>query len=537
MQTYITKYIHPLRHQSFLIVLFAAFMFQSCLLFAQTPSYPVKNVNGVECIVYKVQPAEGFYRISKNFNTTEAEIRAINPQITDGLKVGMEIYIPVKKEHKTDKNYIEHIVEKKQTIFRIRKMYNITEEELIAMNPHLKQNSLRTGEILKIPLPEKQTTSVDAKKEESKSAATQNNNQVEKKETIEHKQDKKVTIDNIRLKKPDNLNIAFLLPFMLDQKQDASDKRFIEFYTGALIAIKQAKEEGTNFRIHTFDTEKSDLKIMEILQDSNLTTMDLIVGPAFSNQISVIGDFARMHRVKTLIPFSSKIIDIETNPYLYQFNPGQDTELKKLQEIIQYEGNKTNFIFAELNNTSPNDDNFALLRSLKQLMQSENLSFKTVYLHPDSLHHIRQALNPLRENIVFFNTGRINNLSVYLSELKRLSASVNLKIYEPFSWRNSKLEKPRSFYLSVFKNEYPETAYEQYTNEFSSLFDWTPSSELPRYDLLGYDLMRYFIREILTTKDSPAEGYPMREGIQSNLKFEKAAATGGYINRLINHYE
>lgn len=156
MQTYITKYIHPLRHQSLLIMLLSAFMLQSCLLFAQTPSYPVKNVNGIECIVYKVQPAEGFYRISKNFNTTEAEIRAVNPQITDGLKAGMEIYIPVQQKTKTEKNYIEHLVEKKQTIFRIRKMYNITEEELIEMNPHLKQNSLRTGEILKIPLPKKE---------------------------------------------------------------------------------------------------------------------------------------------------------------------------------------------------------------------------------------------------------------------------------------------------------------------------------------------------------------------------------------------
>lgn len=536
MQTYITKYIHSLRHQSFLIVLFTAFMFQSCLLFAQTPSYPVKNVNGVECIVYKVQPAEGFYRISKNFNTTEAEIRAINPQITDGLKAGMEIYIPLQQKAKAQKDYIEHQVEKKQTIFRIRKMYNITEEALIEMNPHLKDNKLRTGEILKIPLPKKEITSEDVNLKEVELPTAQNTNYQGKKESADQMQ-RKESIDNIRTKTPKNLNIAFLLPFMLDQKQEASDKRFIEFYTGALIAIKQAKENGTNFNIHTFDAEKSDLKIMEILQDSNLTTMDLIVGPAFSNQISVIGDFARMNKVKTLIPFSSKIIDIETNPYLYQFNPGQDTELKKLQEIIQYEGTKTNFIFAELSHISPNDDNFVLFRSLKQLMQSGDLSYKTVYLNPDSLQHIRQALNPLKENIVFFNTGRISNLSVYLSELKRLSASVNLKIYEPFSWRNSKLEKPRSFYLSVFKNEYPESAYEKYTNEFSSLFDWTPSSELPRYDLLGYDLMQYFIREVLTTKNSPAESYPTREGIQSNLRFEKVTATGGYINRLINHYE
>lgn len=520
-------------------MLLTAFMLQSCMLFAQTPSYPVKKINGVECIVYTVQPSEGFYRISKNLNTTEAEIRAINPQITDGLKVGMEIYIPVKNEHKTEKNYIEHIVEKKQTIFRIRKMYHITEEELIEMNPHLKQNSLRTGETLKIPLPKKEIAinRESDKKEETKSSINQNGNQAVKKEVTDQKQDKKPNTETVRLKRPENLNIAFLLPFMLDQKQEPSDKRFIEFYTGALIAIKQAKEEGTNFQIHTFDTEKSDVKIMEILQDSNLTKMDLIIGPAFSNQISLMGDFARMNKIKTLIPFSSRIIDIETNPYIYQFNPGQEAELQKLQEIIQSEANRTNFIFAELNHISPNDDGLLLFRSLKQQMQSANIPFQSLYLIPDSLHHIRQVLNPLKDNIVFFNTTRINNLSVYLRELKRLSASVNLKIYEPFSWRNSKLEKPRSFYLSVFKNEYPEITYEQYFNEFSSLFDWTPSSELPRYDLLGFDLMQYFIREVSTLKNPPADSYPLHEGIQSNLKFEKAARTGGYINRFINHYE
>lgn len=534
MQTYIIKYIYPLRHQSLLIMLLSTFMLQSCLLFAQTPSYPIKNVNGVECIVYKVQPAEGFYRISKNFNTSEAVLREFNPHIIDGLKVGMEIVIPVSKEKEIEKSYIEHIVEKKQTIFRIRKMYDISEDELIAMNPHLKDNPLRTGETLKIPILNKET----GKKDAYKTTADKNTNkQQAEQHTPEKNPEKKTTVNNNNPKKPENLNIAFLLPFMLDQKQETSDKRFVEFYAGALIAIKQAKETGINFQIHTFDAERSDLKIMEILQDSNLSTMDLIVGPAFSNQISVVGDFARIHKVKTLIPFSSKIIDIETNPYIFQFNPGQEAELQKLQEIINAEANHTNFVFAEINHVSSSDDGLILYRSLKDYMQRNDIAFQSLTLNSDSIAQIRTALNPLKDNMVFFNTSRINNLSVYLNEFKRLSASVNLMIYEPFSWRNSKLEKPKSFYLSVFKNEYPELPYEAYFKEFSGLFDWTPSSELPRYDLLGYDLMQYFINNVLSSKTLQNDTFPFQEGIQSNLKFEKAARNGGYINRLIYLYE
>lgn len=539
MQTYFIKYIYPLRRLSLLIVLFSTFLFHSCLLFAQTPSYPVKIVNGVECIVYKVLPAEGFYRISKNFNTSETEIREFNPHITDGLKAGMEIYIPVKQQKTEEHNYIEHVVEKKQTIFRIRKMYNITEDELIEMNPHLKQNKLRTGEILKIPLTKKNNNIElkSEKKEETKLSDDKNQiNQTVKQTTPEKNQIKKLA-DNNQYKKPDSLKIAFLLPLMLDQKQEASDRRFIEFYSGALIAIKQAKEDGIHFQIHTFDVEKSDLKIMEILQDSNLINMDLIVGPAFSNQISVVGDFARINKIKTLIPFSSKIFDLEINPYIYQFNPGQDTELQKLQEFILSEGIDANYIFAELSHINPSDDSFVFFRSMQQYLQSHDLPFYSLRLDPDSLHHIRQVLNPMKENIIFFNTSRINNVSVYLRELKRLSETVNLKIYEPYSWRNSKLEKPGSIYLSVFKDEYPASVYEQYMNVFTSLFHWTPTSELPRYDLLGYDLMQYFIQEVMTNNSLPQKAYPLKEGIQSNLKFEKISENGGYINRFINHYE
>lgn len=99
------------------------------------------------------------------------------------------------------------------------------------------------------------------------------------------------------------------------------------------------------------------------------------------------------------------------------------------------------------------------------------------------------------------------------------------------------MEKPGSIYLSVFKDEYPASVYEQYMNVFTSLFHWTPTSELPRYDLLGYDLMQYFIQEVMTNNSLPQKAYPLKEGIQSNLKFEKISESGGYINRFINHYE
>lgn len=44
-----------------------------------------------------------------------------------------------------------HVVKKRETIFRISRNYNISQTELIAANPELKYNKLKQGDIIKIP--------------------------------------------------------------------------------------------------------------------------------------------------------------------------------------------------------------------------------------------------------------------------------------------------------------------------------------------------------------------------------------------------
>lgn len=532
----------PLKNSPFMYFLMILLVISQSV-FALDKPYPKQEVNGVLCYVYKVQPSEGFFRVSQNFGTNETELKQFNPQLTDGLKVGMEIFIPVKnpdgsyvgvqpkmEPQDNTTEYLLHEVERRQTIFRIRRLYDITEEELIEHNPQIKDRSIQVGEKLRIPIkkdPKTDKNSVQSVK------STDNQAQDSVKSggllSVFHKDNKKQSSDSVR--------IAFLLPLMLDQKPDPSDSRFVEFYAGALVAIQEAKMNGKKISVHTFDTEKSDLKLMEILRDSILTKVDIIIGPAYAAQVSLIGDFARMHRIRTIIPFSSRIFDLNTNPYIYQFNPGQEEELRKLQEILRTERELNNIIFAELPSSNPNDDAFLLTHQLKLFLNNNNIHFRTVTLDELYKDNLRPLLNPTKENIVFFNTSRINSLREYLVGTNSYTNSVRVKIYEPYSWRNSNLEKPRSFYLSVFKDEYPVALYENYLQQFTQLFNWQPAYESPRYDLLGYDLTQYYLKVLHNNSSMPETAYPPFEGIQSMLKFEKSSPRGGYINRQLNHYE
>jgi LysM repeat protein len=521
-------------HNKNFLVIIATFWLISLYSAAQIHNLPIKTVNGIECYVYRVQKGEGFYRIGKNFETTEAVIRSLNPQIGESLQEGTELFIPVNKSAKNNPGFILHTVEKRQTIFGICKIYEISQEQLLELNPHLANNTVREGEILKIPI-KKEETVADIQKTDNRPALKPEIKEAVSESTARTNQ--ATTVLPKPTRRPDTLKIAFLLPFMLDQKADPSDSRFTEFYAGALIAIRDAKNKGMSFEIYSYDTEKTDVKLMEVLRQNPLDKMDLIIGPVYSSQVSVIGDFARMNRIKTLIPFTSRVIDLDTNPYIFQFNPSQEVEIRKLQEILQGDAANLNIIFADIPNVSSLDDGMVLTQSLKNFLAKNRIQYHSILFGDGYQANLQQVLSKTKENVLFFNTNRVNQAGVYMKDLIPLSASHEFKIYEPYAWRSSKIEKPRSFYLSFFRDEFPEKEYQDYLTSFFELYNWIPNNDFPRYDLLGYDLLSYFINTIVTTEVNGRQLFPVHEGIQSDIQFEKATERGGYINKQLYHFE
>lgn len=504
----------------------------------QDSEYPVVFVDGNHFYEYTVQVREGFFRLRVKFGLSEDEIIRLNPHAKDGLQAGMKLLIPVSKEEvkkltSSKQQYIEHVVEKKQTIFRIRKMYSLTEEEMLEHNPQLRDRTLREGDVLKIPVKNADGYGTVAKSGQSEKQLTTPENKLTKKTDS---LGTKAIPPTIRARKQ-HYKIAFLLPFMLDQRNEASDSRFVEFYSGALLAIHQAKAKGRQIEVYTFDTEKSDLRMMEILTNDIMEEVDLIVGPAYSNHVPMVCDFARIHKINTIIPFTSRIFDLNNNPYLYQFNPGQEAELHKLFEVLTGEYRHTNLVLMENPYVATTDEGSQLVAQLKVLLRNAGREFRTLTVDPANTTALRNAVETQRENLFIFNTNRITTLSGQLRQLAQLSDSFAVKIYEPYAWKTSKTEKPSSFYLSIFRNEYPEKEYEDYMQLFASVFNWLPSTEHPRYDLLGFDLLNYYFASVDLPVDRKKQHYPVFEGIQSTILFEKTAERGGYINKQLNHFE
>lgn len=123
-----------------------------------------RQINSSEknIVEHLVLPGETLYSISKQFNVTESEILSYNPDAKN-LKAGSKIMIP---EAKTDDNkegetkvqinsdhYFEHVIGSGETMWGITHKYNVTDKELILLNPVLK-TGFPAGVVIKIPVHE-----------------------------------------------------------------------------------------------------------------------------------------------------------------------------------------------------------------------------------------------------------------------------------------------------------------------------------------------------------------------------------------------
>lgn len=118
---------------------------------AAVKDLPVKSVNGHLYHYYQIPAKETVYSVCYKLGVTKEELIRYNPAVEDGLKVGMTVYFPYDGDPavQTRTETVTHKVMKGETIFGISHKYGISEQQLMELNPFLK-NGLKAGQTLTI---------------------------------------------------------------------------------------------------------------------------------------------------------------------------------------------------------------------------------------------------------------------------------------------------------------------------------------------------------------------------------------------------
>lgn len=335
---------------------------------SEAPKTTTEKPSG-KATYHVVEAKETKYGIAKKYGMTVAELEQKNPEIVSNLPVGFKLVVsgqsaqtpvaeksnpretqsaetkPVvkateKREPETDESakqsesteivktykksgYANYEVKPKETMYSLTQSFDISQEELIALNPSLK-DGVKVGMILKVPgkgsiklIPASNTKFTDLSKSLSKN----------KKELVlllpfnaSKIQGDTLKTTSMRLKKDAFLNMT------------------LDFYAGALVAIDSARTLGLNVDVKIFDSQenKTSSNVVDLVTTNKLSESDAIIGPFYQQYVEKVAEMVADNNVAVISPLSKEIG--KSYPNLFQSMPSQEYAKNAMFDFMMGKG-------------------------------------------------------------------------------------------------------------------------------------------------------------------------------------------------------
>ena len=479
-----------------------------------------------------VKVKEGKWRIASSFGITVEELDALNPQVTNGLKVGDTINIPIKEVgtiNPVDDKYSYYKVLPKEGFFRLKLKLGLSQEELELLNPDLKTQGLKEGLLLKIPY----------NRSYLNTEVTSNN----------------VVNDSvIALGKPTNLlalvrnkdlkTIAFMLPFKLNtieldsvnetNNRIENDKLLnlsLEFYSGAEMALDSLKNLGFNLNVKVLDTQNKQSTCLEFIDGLISNKTDVVIGPFMPSNFNLVAKKLLVSNIPVVNPLTKKV-DLGHN--VFQSRP---SEMLLNQKIINYvKQDSTSHIVIIHDSKNIASKNSLKLAFPNATVVASRLNKKTK--EDDFFVYdldITKALKP-GKNIVFLETqkeGFVSNVSSILNSknnLKHLSVVLTTTDYNNAFQGDEVSNK----HLSQLNFTFPTIAKINNDNDNSNFieaykakYNETPSSFATR----GFDLTMDIVLRISSSETlyHSVKEVPLTQYVENKFSYTKSVL-GGFQN-------
>lgn len=422
-----------------------------------TPTKKVAAAENKTGRTHVVEAKETLYGISKQYNVSIEDLEKLNPEIKDGLQIGFSIKIPKEVVEKANKeevkpnaaiidlpvkpNRISYQVEPKETLYGISKKTGYSQEELIALNPSLKEG-VRDGMLLYFPASGKNSSAMK----------------------IKSSTDLNQTINTSKRKK-----LVLLMPFNISKIQsDTSSVRnrirndkflnmTLDFYSGALMAIDSAKVLGLNVDIKIFDSEetKNSSNVASIFKQSNFAGTDLVIGPFYQSNVETAAQLLIKDSISIISPLSK-----DTNavlPNVIQTIPSDIFMKNKMFDFMRMNGNN---IIAVVDTKK--------LSTRKYFAENQKnvrmVNFETIETTDNGL---KSLLEKGKKNYVVMDTENTYRIKMIINTLIAMQAEydIQLVILDP----NAKLDSDeiRIENLAQLKLMFPSTGKQVTENERS----------------------------------------------------------------------
>lgn len=541
-----------------------------------------------------LQPKQTIYGITKQYRISETDLRKLNPDLESHMKIGDEITLPlesikkygagqqavvptVKPEEKMVETPAvtasegEYIVQQKDNYYKISKQFDLTREELFALNPGLEEKGLKPGDKISVKKSGSGNESGADVFGESKNskAKMDSGNESSSTNTIAAADDYVtytvqqgdtvfsivnkfgISIDELIALNPelsrglkagmvlkikkldpayvkkngDALSVVVMLPFGYSTGETQYRTMALDFLTGAKLAIERNAGNGLKLDVKIVDSG-NEASFRNSLTQINPDNTDLIIGPFFKSNVVDVLDFTKNQKIPVVAPFAnspelynySSLIIVETNEQTYADKIVEEVKAtysdQKIYILADAKKENANYIKAGLEKVLKNP-NVVIVNSAADIQLDQNM--------------MTGQSAPVIAVLASDNDGvgeAFANKVIALSKEVQGVKAFSMHYVPAFDKKADDLVLANLVYLMDRKINTEGNFEKEILATYKSKYCKTP----PKYAIIGFDI----VNDMLTRENKKGEIFRQMNKVQTQLatKFEfvKSKANGAYVN-------
>lgn len=476
----------------------------------QNQDVPVVKRTDGEFYRYEVKAKETVYSLCRRFNITDQELLGFNPSLSEGLKKGQILFIPVKGSTVA----IPPVATEKSQVTLEKKKH--AGEKDLNVNDKAKTTAEKPGTTPLIVI--KKTVSQAAPAETSR--------------------ERRESIGNALIYSVEKPRVTLILPYSTTAAPTAN-QRYSEFYEGFLLAVDSLKNKGVSFEVQVLESDLTGESVKKILQDGKLDQTDMCIGGVSPEQISILSDWASKNQHTLVVPFSSKVQEIDTNPFIYQTITPYSHVYDRLVEFASKKAGVNTVVFLKTLTGDAGDPRMVLITKMKERFKALGISYKEVS-EDDAMTELSKVLSPTRHNLIIPTPCGLQESGSMLAKLSAFHNSnpeIALTLFGYPDWmalgkvQQKYLYELNALIYSNFYADMQQPVIKQFQVNFYKTYNHGLMNMFPKYGMMGYDVAASFIPrmifESLGVKDETLNLVPL----QSVFHFEKSNENGGQLNR------
>ena len=467
---------------------------------------------------YIVQPNDTKWRIAYIFGISIDELIKINPNIKDGISYGQTIMLPIKPKeemNRLDTDFFYYKIKPKEGYYRIEIKTGFNKLIVDSLNPFVVSEGLKKGMILKLP------NTLSSKLNVDKNLLLT----------------EKISLQDSVFKKK-KINIVYFLPFktsVIEFNSLEKTERFLkrrtltsialDFYSGSILAMEKAKKNGIDVDAKIFDTQNKKIEIQKHINSLNPKKIDVIIGPMLPKNFNFLSQNEKLTDIPKVAPLSSNPVVMRKGVF-QSVTPKSfiRNEMKKyLKNVINIEDNIL-IVSDSLNRKVEKELNFIFPGSIKLRPELGD------FLLPELVDSLIVDTLP---NKIILETEKFTLISSASSQIRsQLSEDKKITLFTTYhgaSYEDSNLSNSLfgDLMFTYMSDYYPRNIDDSdLVDEFVNRFGIKPN----KTSIRAFDLVYDLILRIATQNDLYSIG-TVGETEYLNNKFNYVPDKGGsYIN-------